>query len=153
MTFYFLTSVSCAQRPTFEGNIASSVTPARPLKAGGCSKSQSGCFGSSRLSDGWPLAWCIAAVCFPQACTRLCLVKWPPLPVLVPGVPICCLGVNMIQCTRRRILSDGPCCPEDRNELVQGLFQPSERRDTLHSADESFSFYICTCVKIWNCSE
>jgi len=61
----------------------------------------------------------------------LCLVKWPPLPVPVPGAPICCLGVNMIHCATQLILSDGPHCPKDGNQIVLCLLQQS-----LYSSEE-----------------
>lgn len=130
--FFPMTFMTCVQSvsPVRGMYILEALTPPRPFRAGGCHKSQSGCFGSS---DGWPPVWCIAAAFLPTGLNGPCLVKWPPLPALVPGAPICCLGVNMIHGTAQQIMSDGSHCRKDGNQIVLGLFQWLLYPDTLLS--------------------
>lgn len=128
MAFSLLTFMTCVQSvPPLRGSyIPKALTPARPFGAGGCHKSPSGCLGSG---DGWPLAWCMAAAFLPAGLRGPCLVKWPPLLALVPGAPICCLGVNMIHGAARQLLSDGSHCGEDGNQIILGwlLASPAHR--------------------------
>lgn len=126
------------------GSLCHQLVPPGP---GGCDKSQSGCLKSSSLGDGWPLAWCMAAAVFPQACERVVFGQVTSASCAshrVPGAPMCCLGVNIIHGPTWQRLSDGAHCLWDGNQILPGLFfsSPFVLRHTLSSVESGLTVLI-----------